>query len=220
MSSLVTPVNGDVVTVHCVKHLKTNPSLEWSNTYDFKVLDAASGTLFTYMMDAVLNFEQVITLNTVHFTEIRVSTFLPDSKPYNPEAFMAHAVDVDGANGTASDPLPIGYAWLIERLTATGRLGKLFLRGVNLEGEVNSAGGFPAFTDPAATSTRLSDALAAGSLHSYFSPGVSDAVMVIAHYNRTTHVVTTREVEGFVSKAPILAKISRRRKTRAHILPS
>jgi hypothetical protein len=215
MSSLVTPVNGDVFTVHVIKHLKANPLLEWSNTYDFKVLDATSGTLFTDAVEGCLAFEVGITLNTVHFSEVRLSTFLPDSKPYNPEAFMSIAQDVDGTVAPTADVLPIGYAWLIERLTSVGRVGKLFLRGGLAEDGVNSAGGFPAFTFPAANAAALAAQITASHINAFFSPGSAEMVMVVAHYNKVSHVVTTREVLNFVSKQPILAKLSHKRKSKA-----
>lgn len=212
MSSLLTPALNDVVTVNVMKHLISNPAVKWSNTYDFQVVDPTSGTLFTNMWTNCLAFEKLLTLGSTHFDEIRISTFLPDSKPYNPESFISYPVDQVGTAGAAGDPLPLGVAWHIVRNTATGRPGKLFLRETHGEGSVNSSGGFLVFSDPATVSAALASALTTSALGGYITGDILDANMVVAHYNRTTHAVTARSILGFTSRGPILARLSHRRK--------
>lgn len=216
MSSVVTPVNGDIVTVHVIKHLFTNPGAKWSNTYDFKIVDASSGTLFTGITLQSLDFERRLTLNTVHFDELRVSTFLPDSRPYNPEAFLTFPVDEAGLISPSGDPLPLGYAWLILRNTAAGRPGKIFLRGGLTEDSVNSAGGMPTFTNPTARAADLTAAIGGAGMSVYIDGTSPDAKLVVPHYDKATHVLTSRDVNALTSRNAILAKLSRKRKH--HIL--
>lgn len=212
MSSLVTPVNGDIVTVSVHKHLISNPGAIWSNTYDFKILLATSGTLFTGITETCLEFERLITLNTTHFDEVRVSTFLPDSRPYNPEAFITTPVDVVGHATPDGEPEPLGFAWLVIRNTGTGRPGKLFLRAALTEGSVFSSGGLPAFSDAPGLRTFLAAQVTASGLSDYMDGTSPDAKLVVAHYNKTTHAVTSRDISSFTSRGPILAKLSKRRK--------
>jgi hypothetical protein len=125
---------------------------------------------------------------------------------------MVIPLNDNGIIVATSDPEPLAIAWFIERSVPTGRIGKLFIRGGLLEGDVNSAGGAPTLTTPSDFATRLSAALATSVLDQMFEPAETDSVMVIAHRDKVTHAVTSRPIQTFVSKNAIIAKLSHRRK--------
>jgi len=145
------PVTGGAAGVKLVlrtfKHLSTRPDTTWVNNYEFNTIGTwDTDALYTAAVD-FKTFEQAFHSNKVVFDRWTVSTWAPDSKPYDPTAFMGSgyppntvgAVDMSGTNEL--EPLDV-VLW-VERSVATGRQGKLFYRGAAGEEMVTSPAGVP-----------------------------------------------------------------------------
>lgn len=130
--------------VRIFKELVTG-NKQWVNTYELvsAALTAVSAVL--PVLGALIQFERAIHYDFVQFDRATVSTWTPDSKPYNPLVFKTLALaDVAGTRvtgGGLKEPLKV-VMWA-DKAVPVGRNGRNFYRGALLESDVMSAGGDP-----------------------------------------------------------------------------
>lgn len=118
-------------------------AIRWVNSYeiDSPEVSAASAAM-VQVAAAIANAERQIHLSDVQFLSARISTWTPDSTPYNPASFTTVTLQGTGARGYAGagTPLDMNVALMVHFTPQTGRAGKRFYRGVLLEGDVESTG--------------------------------------------------------------------------------
>lgn len=145
----------------------------WVNSYEIQStgLSPSAAELLTISGDLVAA-ERAFHLSSVQFLESRISTWAPDSHPYNPNAFTAVALSGTGARVAGTDdPLDINVSLFVKFAAATGRAGRRFYRGVLVEGDVAVSGNLratPVGTSIANVVTALKTALTP-----YLSSGTS-----------------------------------------------
>lgn len=115
----------------------------WSNTYEIISGDAGPTDLAGVAND-IVEAERKLELTDVHFLQWTISTWGPDSKPYNPDTFITRGLTVKGSrgndNGINDTALDYNVCLQVKRNAATGRTGRLFFRGVLMEGDVMMGG--------------------------------------------------------------------------------
>jgi len=129
---------GELFTVRLYKRYG---SLTWANNYEVRArFDAPfAGTAIQELVNYLVSLEQPIHSSLVRLDRAVISTYQPDSTPYNPDAFVAIPIGVFGGAGFTTDPMPLEYCLFVRRVTASGRNGKLLYRGVFEEGSVTTA---------------------------------------------------------------------------------
>src|SRR5215475_2454022 len=127
--SVVAFVEGDLFTVRVVKSLSTNPLLEWANAYEFKSNTAGDEGALLNLADDLVKFEKAMHKGNVAFRRILVSTWEPDSKPYNPEAFFSSSLSGTGALASTAAILALTQCLSIVRQPFAGKAGHVFFRG-------------------------------------------------------------------------------------------
>lgn len=114
-------------------------SRAWSNTYEI-ISGADNPTELVAVGDALVAAERIIHLTDVNFLQYTISTWAPDSHPYNPETFVTYTLAVDGQRGNDSgvndNALDYNVCYMIHRNATTGRSGRLFFRGCLMETDV------------------------------------------------------------------------------------
>jgi len=167
-------------------------SRRWVNNYEVSST-ATDVTGLVSAVNTIVEAERLIHFIDVNFLEATVSTWLPDSHPYDPAAFMT--LDLTGYGARAPGGaivLDSNVCWLVNARTATGRTGKKFFRGCLYEGDVQlAADGTWAFTPGssmesggasiAAFDAAIAPMLSGGSSPntlSLISPGVAGGVRV------------------------------------------
>lgn len=121
-----------------------DPERRWVNSYEITSGELTSPEAHLPTLAALVLAEQAIHLHKVHFLSATVSTWLPDSHPYDPTAFVTAELAVQGLRDVpdthALEALDSNVALLVKRVCTTGRSGKLFYRGCLLELDVEMGG--------------------------------------------------------------------------------
>jgi len=126
---------GEIFTVRVYKRLEGQ---EWANSYEFAALEDSNApeTMFGNLRAFVIDMERAIHLTDVWFDRLVISTYQPDSRPYDPTRFQTFPVGLSGQRARAGDALSLAICLFVRREPPFGRSGKLLYRGVLQEGDV------------------------------------------------------------------------------------
>lgn len=109
----------------------TRPNDDWSTTleYDLPVGSIAEAMVEEVAMGMAAGLAKLL-LNNVVIDRVVVSTWAPDSQPYDPENVRSIPIGLNGENAFAfTDPADDDLVVLIRKAVDTGRTGKMQLRG-------------------------------------------------------------------------------------------
>lgn len=197
--SVVDFVASDLFIVRVVKYLLTNPNNRWVNSYEFTALaDGDTAALIT-LANVVVLFEANIHSELVAFDRVIVSTWVPDSVPYDPTAFVTLPLTQVGLRSSVPNEVePLGMAWRINRVPVSGRVGNLFYRGALYENEVDSPAGIPKLSTPVTMQTIVTDARTDSGLDDYLGPTASGgfAMSMIDATGSVVRLVTSLLSDG------------------------
>lgn len=202
--SVVAPAVGEGFIYTITKSLVSNPAVRWRNTYEAFIDSGAEvhPTILTDLADSLLAFERSIHLTGVQFVQTTISTFVEDSKPYDPESFVTiphPSGTIGGRTVGATDPLDLTAAFYVRRRVPTGRQGKLFYRGVLTESDVNAPAGTMRLTDVAAMQALINSASDTSNLDFYFYPGAAGRMMLSMSSNPTGSAIIHRQIQSFLA---------------------
>lgn len=118
----------------------------WVNTYEFLSAEeiAINSDVWTSLVSAFINFEKTLHLTSVFIDRAVLSTWAPDSTPYNAQAVKVFPYSVSGLRvAGGGDRVDLNAVLNVRRSPDYGRSGKLAFRGVLTEFDVSaSASGF------------------------------------------------------------------------------
>jgi hypothetical protein len=172
--SVSTYAEGDAFTIRVVKYHTNNPDRKWANSYEAVSLVGGSEDELLALGETLVAFEKLLHYSVVLFSSLLISTWTPDSTPYNPSAFISSPLTGAGARDpSGGDIEPINVCMNILRVTPFGRFGHLFYRGALGEGEVSSPAGKAILTSRSAEQTILDAAVASSSLDDYLGVGAT-----------------------------------------------
>lgn len=194
----------DLFTIRVTKSLSTNPSNQWANSYEFIALAPGGESELLDLGGQIVEFEAAIHLGVVVFQRLLMSTWEPDSVPYNPATFISTSLSATGANGATGDALALNQTFTVTRQAAFGRFGHLFYRGVLTEAGISAPAGFSVLEDRDGQQDLIDDALASSSLGDSIglaSTGPFRMVMVNADGSQVRPIVQLR-AQG-VSAVPL-----------------
>ena len=125
-----------------VRVYKTFGGYYWANNYEVQALENLSnaGFVLPALADRFVNLERPLHSSSVTIDRVVISTYAPDSRPYNPDALATYAYNVQGQRTSNSDAVALEVCLFIRRITDLGRSGKLFYRGCLFEGDVGTFG--------------------------------------------------------------------------------
>jgi len=128
----------ELFTVRVYKRYGANV---WANNYEIRARQDVpfAQTAIIDLVNALTNLEQPIYPSYIRIDRAVVSTYQPDSIPYNPDNFTTIPIGAPGGAGFSTDPMPLEYCLFVRRVTASGRPGKLLYRGVFEENTVTTA---------------------------------------------------------------------------------
>lgn len=141
---------GDAFTVRIIKALTSNPDNSWGNTYELKAGAAGSEDELLAAASKIVAFEKKMHSSVVSFLRLLISTWEPDSVPYDPAAFISSAITGLGQRSNTGNPMALQTCLSVARVCASGRLGHLFYRGVLEESDIQAPAGKNVLTDKAA----------------------------------------------------------------------
>lgn len=195
MSALAFVVN-DRFIFRTIKSYTTNPSRQWSNSYEFLANTSGGADELTALATALVGFEVLIHNTFTHFVRTTVSTWEADSVPYDPDSFLVFEEDTNGLRDTSGELEPITTCWSVARQPFSGRLGHIFYRGVLSQADTEAPAGITKLASPGTMSTLLDGSLGDSNLSDYI--GLTAAgPLVLAMINKTG--TNTRLVSSLVS---------------------
>lgn len=135
---LTNPTVGELYTFSSSCYNVFNPNQKWTNNL---TMYTEATTTLTNLQQAALRFGQFVSYVSLQSTiveKVRISTYEPDTNPYQGNEFTNVDLNLAGQRGTSTDDaLALEVSLYIKKQTAVGRSGKLFLRGVLREGDVS-----------------------------------------------------------------------------------
>lgn len=116
-------------------------AMRWVNNYEVQSAATTPDGLAATAA-AIADAERQLHHQNVQYLQATVSTWTPDSKPYNPLAFTTIPLSSVGAvvNASPQNVLDLNVAFFVKYRTATGRGGKRFYRGCLFEADVETSG--------------------------------------------------------------------------------
>lgn len=190
--SVVEFSSGDLFVVRVIKHHTLNPDRQWTNTYEFRASAAGTESVLLALAGAVSQFEKALALDVVSFSKVVVSTWEPDSKPYDPATFLESGLSFTGDTTPATDAAPLNMCLSIARTPASGRQGHIFFRGNLVEGDFTSPAGKPVLVNRDGKNTDVQEALTSSGLIDYiedFSSVGMEMVMISSDGLQVRHVL-------------------------------
>ena len=172
-------VTDDLFTFRITKALDTNPQLQFANSYEFvATTSGGEGDLLT-LGTALVQFESIMMRTNVVFARLLVSTWQPDSKPYDPSVFISSTLTAGGARLTSSPPEPLNVCFSVSRQCASGRFGHIFYRGVLSQEDVTAPSGTATLSDRTEMQGLVDNAISTSGLDAYIGVGSSEALTMV-----------------------------------------
>ncbi|MQJ21673.1 hypothetical protein EI020_24005 [Escherichia coli] len=133
---LLSPQPNEVYVVRSYKQFESNI---WANNYEIQVLDQNVTT--AGLRQAALNIvnaERQFHYGYIEFFKHVISTYQPDSRPYDPLTFISEVTSFQGLRAFPGDgsELPLTACVFVRLTSVSGRPGKRFYRGCISEGDV------------------------------------------------------------------------------------
>jgi len=177
--SVTTYEAGAKFVIRVTKYLSTNPDNKWANSYEFRALESGGEAELLTLGEALVDFEAIFHHTAVTFDRILISTWEPDSVPYNPAVFIASTLTAAGGNTSGGDLLPLDKCLSVARVAATGRFGHLFYRGALTEADTVAPAGKSVLGDRPAMQTIIDDAITTSGLDAFLGGGATSHEMVL-----------------------------------------
>jgi len=210
--SVTSPDTGELFIFRIIKSLATNPDRTWANSYEFRAESFPTTANLLDLLSTLVVFEQSMTVTSTIFLRGSVSTWTPDSTPYDPESFISTTLTASGVQTDTGNQLPLQTCLSVSRNVIGGRLGHLFFRNFLRESEVSSPAGVAKLDDRAAQQSVLDDALDSSGLLAHLAEaGTTPLTMVMINKDGTNvRPVMNLRVAG-VAQVPIDHKWYNRR---------
>lgn len=162
--------DGARFVVRTRKHLLEQPSVKWFNTYEFRSTSAGGYADITDLARVVSDFEQDVMYNFAVVDQTSVSSWEPDSHPYNPLAFAIFPMEKLGENPLGVRvPTSLRETVYLSREVEGGRVGKLFLRACLATEDVIGGGPDWTLASPVPIQADVNAALTSSGLSLYLS---------------------------------------------------
>ncbi|WP_204985442.1 hypothetical protein, partial [Escherichia coli] len=125
--------------VFVVRSYKIYGGYSWANNYEIRVTtDSVTTAGLQQAAVNIVNAERQIHYQWVSFYKHTISTYVPDSRPYDPTSFISVNTQLEGQRQypVGSPGLPLTTCVFVRFTSVTGRPGKRFYRGCLGEDDV------------------------------------------------------------------------------------
>jgi hypothetical protein len=209
--SVAVPAAGEIFIYRTFKAHVNNQDDYFTNVWEFQAKDPAPNQAdLVTLGNALVVFEKDRTTMDVIHDRFIVSEWTPTSD-YDPYDMMSVSTGGTGTIGAASSSLPLEACLHIRKSVATGRQGKILLRGSVTELDVESNAGDWILTDAAGTETALQSSITTSGLDDYMgSPSAHAGLQMVMHGVTKSGAVYTRPVLGLSVAGVSWAKMTRR----------
>jgi len=129
-------------TVVTARVYKYYTGFTWANNYEIQAVNDIPDPEFALqaLADRLVSLERAIHLNITVIDRVTISTYAPDSQPYNPDALATFPYNQIGQRSISGDILPLEICLFVRRSVDFGRDGRLLYRGCLTETDVATTG--------------------------------------------------------------------------------
>lgn len=141
------------LTTRTYMHYDARPNDFWTHNLEWEMdtLDVTTGT-WDDLLQALEDALAALLLDNVFIDRTVISTWIPDSDPYDPEALRVYSHGVFGTNVfVGTDPVDDDLVVFIRKNVASGRTGKIQLRGAMVVTNLSTEAGSWVFTSASRT---------------------------------------------------------------------
>jgi hypothetical protein len=155
---------GSVITARVYK---LHVGYKWANNYEIQAVNDIPDPEFALqsLADRLVALERAIHLNITTIDRVTISTYAPDSQPYNPDTLASFPYNQNGQRAISSDILPLEACLFVRRNVDFGRDGRLLYRGCLTEADVATTGMRMALLTAAINALQ-------GAITSWYNPGL------------------------------------------------
>jgi hypothetical protein len=149
--SLSTILQGEVFTVRSYKQYV---GFAWGNNYEVEATQDIPNpsTELEFLANRIVELEKNLHIVGVIIDRVTISTYVPDSRPYNPNNVATFPFSVMATRPGATEVLPLELCLFVRRNVNFGRDGRLLYRGCLLESDMSAAAFRPLITNAAVNS--------------------------------------------------------------------
>lgn len=191
---------GDNFILRIFSRLVDDNNVNWSNVFELTAREAGTNTTLENTAQQFITFMRNLMLSHAEVYRATVGTWVPDSHPYNPAAFLTVEATYGPGIIVKTNPLPPRVCWHIARDAKVGRPGKLFVRAALAEEDVEAAGADYVLFDPSVQDGILDDAVTAGQITGFFSGGNAPLGLVMIGIPKGETVPWNIGIQTFASK--------------------
>jgi hypothetical protein len=141
---------GEVLTVRSYKQFT---GFSWANNYEVEATQdiANPATALENLALRIANLERGLHIEGITIDRVTISTYVPDSQPYNPNTLATFPLSILSNRPAVSEVLPLEMCLFVRRNTVFGRDGRLLYRGCLTENDMGASAFRPLLTSPAVT---------------------------------------------------------------------
>jgi len=142
---------GEVLTVRSYKQYI---GFAWANNYEIQATTNITNpeVSLQQVADRIVTLERNLHLSAVIIDRVTISSYAPDSLPYNPDALATFPYSVFATRNQGGEFLPLEMCLFVRRNTGFGRDGRLLYRGCLTEVDMNATGFRPLLTQSTVSS--------------------------------------------------------------------
>jgi len=128
---------GEVVTVRIYKQFG---GYLWANNYEVAATTNVPDPVVALqeLADRLVTLERNIHLRGVFIDRVTISSYAPDSQPYDPDTLATFPYTLEGVRNYNGDAVPLELCLFVRRNTNFGRDGRLLYRGCLSEGDITA----------------------------------------------------------------------------------
>lgn len=132
----------DLFIFRTYKHHLENPWHVWCNTYEAVARVPGVDSDLEAMATTLAAFEALIHSDKTVIERVVIATWVPDSHPYDPTAFVTLGYNYLGERNTENEQLvDLETVLSVRRQAASGRQGRGFYRNCLLESDISTSAG-------------------------------------------------------------------------------
>jgi hypothetical protein len=203
MGNVIEVDPGDSFIFRVWKTLTTNPAVKWVNTYEARFLDVGSTEDLMSLADGLAAFESELALTTTLIERTVISTWVPDSRPYNPSAFLSLVQNVSGQVAfVEGQQVDLRICLRLTREVLGGFQGKIDLRNSLLSTQLTSEAGTYSLIDQPGMEAAVSSAMSVSGLNTNLADSLGQPKLAMIGTGESTRFITGIKVKG-VSIIPL-----------------
>jgi hypothetical protein len=128
---------GEVVTVRIYKQFG---GYLWANNYEVAATTNVPDPVVALqeLADRLVTLERNIHLRGVFIDRVTISSYAPDSQPYDPDTLATFPYTLEGVRNYNGEAVPLELCLFVRRNTNFGRDGRLLYRGCLSEGDITA----------------------------------------------------------------------------------